>query len=123
MKMSKPSPMDFAINVDAVKSELEQRKLTLADASRKIGKGSGYLKNRLTKGSFTPSDAILFETLFNIPRSLYEVKEEKVEEEVEQDSPAETISEKVEVHFDIDYDKLYQTVYTAVVAGIKEGFK
>ncbi len=127
--MSKPSPRNFAVDVNAVDAELKKRGLERCDASEQMGRTRSYLSKKLSYGTFSPTDAMMFDLLFNIKRESYELKEEKAEQEqVVEEQPAQEVPmvaqpHEITVTLEVDYDKLHKTIYSAVYEAARKAFE
>lgn len=125
--MSKPSPRNFAVDVNAVDAELKKRGLERCDASEQMGRTRSYLSKKLSQGTFSPTDEMMFDILFNIKRESYELKDEKAEQVVDaqpaQEVPMVAQPQEITVTLEIDYDKLYKTIYSAVYEAARKAFE
>lgn len=113
------SQKEFAINTEALRSELAKRGMSLKAASLEMGHSDAYLSTKMRSGKVHETDAKILEMMFHIPRSAYEI----VEPEPEKENPVEQEAPTPVVEVNIDYEQMYKTIYSAVFAAVKEAFK
>lgn len=114
--MGKSRVVREAINGDALRNEFKIRKITLVEASLKLGYDASYLSHAVRDGLIRRSAMLLIQAMYNIDPDIYVVKEEpKVEE-----AKAEVV--EVVQHSgltDDDFQKLYKVIYSAVYEATK----
>lgn len=118
--MGKSRVVREAINGDALRNEFKIRKITLIDASLKLGYDASYLSHAVRDGLMRRSAMLLIQAMYNIDPDIYVVKEEPKAEEVK--------AEVVEVvqHSgltDDDLEKLYKVIYSAVYKATKRALE
>ncbi len=100
------------IDRDKLEKAVRKRGMTMADASREIGRNENYLANLKHYGTISKASMVTMEKVLNI-------KQEEVEFCDEQEQPEELPA----LAPALDLDKLYEIIYTAVYHAVKQAWK
>lgn len=105
----------FRIDGEKLKKEIKKRGMTANEVSLELGYSDGYISKMVSTGKMHNAAATLLESLFRIPRTAYEFKEEEprqVKEEAKDGIYAEV------------YRATYNAVYNAIDdSGILDALK
>lgn len=119
--MGKSRVVREAINGDALRNEFKIRKITLIDASLKLGYDASYLSHAVRDGLMRRSAMLLIQAMYNIDPDIYCIKAEKVESKKEETAVVEVVQHSG--LSDDDLEKLYKVIYSAVYKATKRALE
>lgn len=111
---------NYPIDCEKLKKELTRRGLTLAEASREIGRASSYLNHHTNEGYTNKSTIMILEKMFNLSYDAYklEVPEQKPEQ---LETPEDQLKGQMTFQLPtMTKDEFWKVIYTATYEAMKK---
>ena len=113
----------FPIDEEKLRKEITRRGMTLAEASKAIGRGCSYLNHHLSNGHTNMPTIMILEKIFNLPYDAYKLDIPEPEPVQPEESEKELPGQMVFQLPNMNKNDLWKLIYTAVYEATKKALE